>query len=267
MKDINFLKENSVDVNSCLELFGDVETYNDLIKEFKTSLDNKINEIDKFYKEKDMENYAIYVHSLKSDCKSFGFMKLAAIAYDHELKSKANDLQYIEQHYEELTTEMNKTKAIVNEYLLDEDETSNMYSQDIKSIKPDNTAGDDIILVADDSEIVRIFVQKIFNTDYKIEAAKNGKDALKIIREHENDNSIKAVLLDLNMPGVDGFAVLDYMTQTNLLNKMPVTIISGDSSKEAIEKAFNYNIVDMLNKPFSEAKIRSIVEKTIASRK
>jgi FixJ family two-component response regulator len=44
---------------------------------------------------------------------------------------------------------------------------------------------------------------------------------------------------------------------------MPVTVISGDSSKEAISRAFNYEIVDMLNKPFSEQKIREAVEKTI----
>ena len=65
------------------------------------------------------------------------------------------------------------------------------------------------------------------------------------------------------MPGTDGFAVLDYLKQNNLFNKMPVTIISGDSSSEAINKAFTYGIVDMLNKPFSEAKIKDAVEKTI----
>ena len=48
---------------------------------------------------------------------------------------------------------------------------------------------------------------------------------------------------------------------------MPTTIISGDSSKEAINKAFEYDIVDMLNKPFNEDKIKEVVEKTINNRK
>ena len=65
------------------------------------------------------------------------------------------------------------------------------------------------------------------------------------------------------MPKVSGFSVLDYMTQSNLLEKMPVTIISGDSSSEAINRAFEYPIVDMINKPFSEDKIKDAVEKTI----
>ena len=68
------------------------------------------------------------------------------------------------------------------------------------------------------------------------------------------------------MPGADGFVVLDYLRDNNLLSQMPVTIISGDSSSDAINRAFTYNIVDMLNKPFSEAKIKDAVEKTIAQK-
>ena len=65
------------------------------------------------------------------------------------------------------------------------------------------------------------------------------------------------------MPRVDGFAVLDYMQANNLLTKFPVSIISGDSSKETIDKAFNYQIVDMLSKPFNEQSVKSVIEKTL----
>lgn len=264
MKDINFLRENNVDVNKCLEVFGDIETYNELIKEFKKSIDTKIKQLETHFKDGDMQNYAIYVHSLKSDCKSFGFMKLASIAYEHEVKSKANDIKYVREHYEELMDEVNKVQAIVGEYTTDEETIAAIYN-DVQSIQPPDTLCEDIILVADDSEVIRIFVKKIFDADYELAFAEDGKEALNIIREHEEDGRIKAVLLDLNMPKVDGFEVLDYMTQANLLSKMPVTIISGDSSKEAIDKAFKYDIVDMLNKPFNEAKIKQAVEKTIAN--
>ena len=49
MKDINYLKENGVDINKCLELFGDIETYNETIKEFKNSIDGKLDQIEKYY--------------------------------------------------------------------------------------------------------------------------------------------------------------------------------------------------------------------------
>ena len=257
MKDINFLKEHNVDINKSLELFGDLETYNETLYEFKNGIDGKLKQIAKFYQEQDMPNYAIYVHSLKSDCKYFGFLKLAELSYEHEMKSKANDYNYVKENYQALIEEANNVKEIVNEYL--EDTTT--FSNDTESLD------EDIILVADDSEVIRIFVKKIFDADYELAFAKDGEETLNIIKEHENDNRLKAILLDLNMPKVNGFAVLDYMKEHNLLDKMPVTIVTGDSSSEAINKAFTYDIVDMLNKPFSESKIRDVVEKTINSNK
>ena len=108
----------------------------------------------------------------------------------------------------------------------------------------------DIILVADDSEVIRIFVKKIFDAKYEIAFAENGETALNIIKEHQNDNKIKCILLDLNMPKVNGFAVLDYLNENDLFSTTPVTIISGDSSSDVINKAFTYPIIDMINKPF-----------------
>ena len=65
------------------------------------------------------------------------------------------------------------------------------------------------------------------------------------------------------MPKKNGFAVLDYMKENSLLSKMPVSIISGDSSKDTIDRAFSYQIVDMLEKPFNEQSIKMVIEKTI----
>jgi len=253
MKNTEFLKRNNVDINQSLELLGDIDTYNDVIKEFQSGIDGKLSQIKKYYEEADMPNYAIYVHSLKSDCKYFGFMKLAELAYEHEMKSKANDYNFVKENYNTLMTEAEKVKKIVNEYLEDTPPNNDQVE----------CLNEDIILVADDSEVVRIFVKKIFDKTYEIAAAKDGEETLNLIKEHEHDNHIKAILLDLNMPNTDGFAVLDYMKEHNLFEKMPVTIISGDSSSEAINRAFTYNIVDMLNKPFNEAKIKEAVEKTV----
>ena len=260
MKSIDFLKNNNVNVDQSLELFGDIETYNETLKEFQNGIDNKLNEITKNYNEADMANYAIYVHSLKSDCKYFGFTKLAEMAYEHEMQSKANNYEFVKQNYESLMTEAAKVKKLVNEYMSDDSTISN----DVVNIATTPVVEEDIILVADDSEVIRIFVKKIFDADYELAFAENGEEALNIIKAHETDGRIKAILLDLNMPKVDGFAVLDYLQTNNLMMKMPVTVISGDSSSDAINKAFNYPIIDMLNKPFSEDKIKNAVEKTIS---
>ena len=260
MKEVKFLIDNNVDINSSLELFGDIETYNETLKEFKEGINGKLAQIDKYFKDQDMANYAIYVHSLKSDCKYFGFMKLADMAYQHEVKSKENDYKFVKEHYDELIKEVSRVKGIVDEYLGTEEDTNNMYEE---PAEPDTLREEGIILVADDSEVIRIYVKKIFDDDYELAFAEDGKQTIDIIKQHENDNRIKAILLDLNMPVIDGFGVLDYLKNNELLDKMPVTIISGDQSKESIDKAFNYGIVDMLSKPFNESKIRDAVNKTI----
>ena len=284
MKDVNFLKARNVDVDKALELFGDMDTYNETIKEFQSSLPEKVDFIKKYFEEKDMPNYAIYVHSLKSDCKYFGFMDLAQLAYDHELKSKANDFAYVSEHYEELMNKTNEIKTLVDEYLSDDvvapvepvqpvevmeevpaapvtPSAINMAAEASSTPIVDNDVK--YIMVADDSEVVRLFVKKIFNGEYEILSAKDGEEALNLLKQYSS-NSIKALLLDLNMPKVDGFAVLDYLKENNLFNTIPTTVISGDSSSDAINKAFTYPIVDMLNKPFSEDKIKQAVLKTIS---
>ena len=262
MKTIDFLKEHNVNVDQSLELFGDIDTYNETLVEFQKGIDGKLERIEKFYKDGDMPNYSILVHSLKSDCKYFGFMELADLAYQHELESKASNINFVSANFDRLMTEAKKVKTIVNAYLNDDVEVP---AATVAPAQAPSARG--VILVADDSEVIRLFVKKIFEADKDIEVAKDGDEALNVIKSHEADNRIEAILLDLNMPGSDGFVVLDYLKNNNLLSKMPVTIISGDSSSDAINRAFTYEIVDMLNKPFSEQKIKDAVEKTIAQKK
>ena len=119
------------------------------------------------------------------------------------------------------------------------------------------------ILVVDDSNIVRNFVKRIFSETYNVGIAENGEEAISIIDANKDNDNIVAILLDLNMPKVDGFAVLEHMTEKGLLLKIPVSIISGDSSKETIDKAFTYQIVDMLGKPFNETDVKRVVERTM----
>lgn len=260
MKSIEYLKNNNVNVEQSLELFGDIETYNDTLKEFKDGIDEKLALITKYYNTLDMPNYAIYVHSLKSDCKYFGFTKLAEMSYEHELQSKANNVDFVKENYNSLMDEAKKIKILVNEYM--EDDTVNDSFSTNETVVESNDKN--IILVADDSEVVRMFVKKIFDSSFLIANATNGEEALDIIKSHQDDKKIKCILLDLNMPKVDGFAVLNYLNDNDLFGTMPVTIISGDSSSDAINRAFTYPIIDMINKPFSEEKIKGVVEKTIS---
>ena len=258
MKSVEFLTSRGVDVNKSLELFGDINTYNDTIGDFLIGAKDKTKKLEIYKNENDMANYAIYVHSLKSDARYFGFNKLADMANEHERESKAGNMYYIREHFSELMNEVVKNMQIVEEYLKEEDGTSSA-----SKITPGEKYENKTILVVDDSNIIRNFVKRIFNETYEVGTAKDGEEAIGIIEANKNNESIVAILLDLNMPKVDGFAVLDYMTENDLFTQIPVSIISGDSSKETIDRAFTYQIVDMLGKPFNELDVKRVIEKTL----
>lgn len=86
MYDENYLIQNGVDVTKSLELFGDINTYNEIVGEFLVSAKEKQAKLQQYKDEKDMANYTIYIHSLKSDAKYFGFTKLATMAEEQEQK-------------------------------------------------------------------------------------------------------------------------------------------------------------------------------------
>ena len=269
MKDINLLTSNGVDVNHGLELLGDMDMYNSVIKEFLACYDERMKRIANYKNNSDMANYAIEVHSLKSDSKYLGFMTLADLAYKHEMASKAGDINSVVLHYDELVVEANRIIQVVKLYLDGDNisapptiEADNILDNNVVMIsKEEVELSTKAILIADDSSIIRDFVKEIFSNQYEVLMAKDGQEVINIISA--DPKRIAALLLDLNMPNVDGFGVLEYLKENNLFTVVPTSIISGASDKESIEKAFKYPIVDMLNKPFSRDNVKLVVEKTV----
>ena len=91
--------------------------YNETLEEFLSNINERINKLNDFKISEDMSNYAIEVHALKSDSKYLGFTKLAEFAFEHEMKSKENDINYINKNYEELINELNCILEIIKNYI------------------------------------------------------------------------------------------------------------------------------------------------------
>ena len=256
MKDVNILINNGANVKKALELFGDMETYNQTLEVFLQEIDGKMRLIKNFKEVGDMANYAIQVHSLKSDARYFGFETLAELAYKHELESKANNMFFVTENYEDLIKEANRVINVVKKYM------GIAYSNDAVEQKIE-VKNNKAILVVDDSNIIRNFILKICQDDFDVLIANDGKEAIDYINNPNERDRITAVLLDLNMPNVDGFEVLGYLKEHDLFKKYPISIITGVDDKESITRAFKYPIVDVLVKPFNERDVRQILEKTI----
>lgn len=113
----DYLEKNGVDIEHALELLGDMEMYNMTLEDFLAEVEDKWNNIISYRDNNDMKNYAIEVHSLKSDCKYLGFMTLADLAYQHELKSKEEDINFVNNNFYELDNEYKKVLEIAKTYV------------------------------------------------------------------------------------------------------------------------------------------------------
>lgn len=263
MKDVNLLTSNGVNVTKSLELLGDMETYDDTLQDFLNAVFDKMNKI-KLYKEShNMPDYAILVHSLKSDARYLGFEKLAEITYEHELKSKENDQLYVNEHFNALVVEASRIVTLVRDYL-----GQTLHQEEVKEKQEESKleVTKEALLVVDDSDLMQKFLEKVFSEKYQIIIANDGQEAIDVLKQGHNDK-IMCMLLDLNMPNVNGFEVLDYLKANNIFEKIPVSIITGADSRETVTRAFTYPIIDMLSKPFTEVSVKTIVEKTVSYKK
>ena len=209
MYNTKILTDNGVNLEKSLELFGDMDTYNETLVDFLNDVERKLHDIKKYKELSDMANYAILVHSLKSDAKYFGFERLAELAYNHELRSKANDMYYVADNYKELMEEANRIVKLVKSYL------GVATEKDIKkeTTHSDNTEKNKIV---DDSNIISNFITKIFDDTYDVISLKDGKEAIDFLAS--NTSTIRGMLLDLNMPNVNGYEVLNFMKINNFFS-------------------------------------------------
>ena len=108
------------------------------------------------------------------------------------------------------------------------------------------------ILLVDDAMMNRMVLTGILGEDYHILEAGNGERCLELLRA--NAGQIALVLLDINMPVMDGFEVLRTMNTNHTIEDVPVIMISSEDSEEAIRKAYELGASDYVNRPF-DAKI------------
>lgn len=395
MRDTSILTSNGINVQQSLELLGDMEFYDETLEGFLDMADEKISKLENFKNTNDMANYAIEIHALKSDSRYLGFITLADLSYESEMKSKAGDSVFVAENHPkilaeakrvinlaqtymgreqtavipaeastaaavpEATTMVNPVQQTVEQQVVQpvqqvqsqpamvaapvqqavvqpqvtqpvqavqtqpamvatptapvqqavqpqvaqpvqevqaqpamvttpiQQQTIEPQKETIQFFPADDYQQQDImsqalymsqqhenpqvagikqgiIFVVDDSPLVANFVKKIFSTNYDVLIANDGQKAIEIIEDDNIRSKIKTCLLDLNMPNVSGFDVMDHFREKGFFVRTPVAVISGAEDTESIEKANSYPIVDILAKPFNERDVQRVVEKCLA---
>lgn len=117
------------------------------------------------------------------------------------------------------------------------------------------------ILIVDDSEMNRMILSEMLKGEFEILEAENGSACLDMLSRYEM--KISLILLDIVMPGMDGFGVLEYMNRNNLIKDIPVIMISGEDSGEVIKRAYEMGGSDYIKRPFDMEVVHRRVLNTI----
>ena len=116
------------------------------------------------------------------------------------------------------------------------------------------------ILIADDSEMNQMLLEEILSDKYEYVMAKDGTEAVDIL---EKNDDIDLVMLDINMPKMDGFDVLEIMNLRHWISEVPVIIISSESDVDFIRRGYDLGASDYISRPFDLTVVRRRVENTL----
>ena len=117
------------------------------------------------------------------------------------------------------------------------------------------------ILIVDDSELNRAILADMLGEEYDIVEAENGLEGVAILQKMGPELSL--VLLDIVMPQMDGFGVLDTMNQNHWIDDIPVIMISAESGSSHIERAYELGVTDFIARPFDALIVHRRVVNTI----
>lgn len=117
------------------------------------------------------------------------------------------------------------------------------------------------VLIVDDSKTNRTILAEILREEYDIIEADSGEMAIDILQKEANEISL--VLLDVIMPEIDGYEVLERMNKLGLTEDVPVIMISAESSPGFITKAYDLGAVDYVSRPFESTVVQRRVKNTI----
>lgn len=117
------------------------------------------------------------------------------------------------------------------------------------------------VLIVDDSEMNRAILSEMLKDEYCILEADSGRAALDMVDRYGDELSL--VLLDIVMPGMNGFEVLGDLSRRSIIDNLPVIMISSEDSDDVVLRAYELGASDYVNRPFDSRVVRRRVSNTI----
>jgi len=117
------------------------------------------------------------------------------------------------------------------------------------------------VLIVDDSPVNRSLLGQMLGRQFDTAEAASGEDCLRLLEQ--NPTGISIVLLDIHMTGMDGFSVLEAMSQRHMLEEIPVIMISSEDTVDFVRRAFDLGASDYISRPFDAKVVYQRVSNTI----
>ena len=130
------------------------------------------------------------------------------------------------------------------------------------SLKEKQLVGDKTILIVDDSELQRTALSYFLDRYYRTVEQTNGQEALEYLRLHSTD--VSAILMDLNMPVMDGYTFLKEFQKDEILSMIPVLVLTSDNTPEEEAECLRTGATDFVAKPFNPDVLLSRIQRAIA---
>lgn len=117
------------------------------------------------------------------------------------------------------------------------------------------------LLIADDSEMNRAILANVLDQEFEVIEATNGQEVIIALQSY--GTQISALLLDIVMPEMDGFEVLEEMNRRHWIEDIPTIMISAETSNTYIDRAFELGASDYISRPFVPGIVRRRIINTI----
>lgn len=229
---LDALLDTSVGLGYCCD---SEEFYREMLT---TYIENrKQEEIAECYREEDWENYRILVHALKSTSLSIGAVGLSESAKALETAAKEGDIAYIKVNH----------AAMMKDYqrLLDGLSKSVGQAKGEEAVMENDEPRPGILVVDDDIMNLRI-AEKMLSDGFRVSSVSSGEEALTFLLSQIPD----LILLDVHMPGMNGFEVLKRMQSDRVYREIPVIFLTADADRDTEVKGFLAGALDFITKPF-----------------
>lgn len=215
--------------------------YEEMLSSYRKS--GKYQEIADAYEKQDWDQYRVLVHALKSTSLAIGAIEMSERAKELEKAAKEGDVAFIREHHRSGMAQYQTLLGQIQEALSPQE-------QEAQTDAPQAMLQDSLhlmhVLVVDDDEMNLRMAEKMLRGKFRVSCASSGEATLAFLEKEVPD----MILLDLHMPDMDGFEVMDRLRQREECRNIPVIFLTADNDRDMELQGFQRGAMDFIAKPF-----------------